>query len=83
MRNLPIRMVHIILIICFLVLGAILLSAFSGIVKLMGFALLGVSALYILYIFFFGIESQSKENNFRSQTRDQIWKYQHKNKKPV
>lgn len=83
MRNLPIRMVHIILIICFLVLGAILLSAFSGIVKLMGFALLGVSALYILYIFFFGIESQSKKNNFRSQTRDQIWKYQHKNKKPV
>ena len=83
MRKLPIKLTHTILIISFLIIGAILLSAFTGILKLVGFVLLGISALYMLYILIFEIGSQNKENSFRSQTRDQIWKYQHKNKKPV
>lgn len=83
MRNLRIHKIHIILIMCFLLAGAFLLTVFTETLKLVGFACLGISVLYILYILFFGIEINNNENNFRSPTRDQIWKYQHKNKKPV
>lgn len=82
MRNLKTQKIHIILIICFLLSGAFLLTVFTGTLKLAGFACIGISVLYMLYILFFGIDSRNYDENYRSQTRDQILKYQQKNKKP-
>lgn len=69
---------HFILGMSFFVVGIVILIAVQNSLRYVGFVFISGALIYLFTILYTGTNDNHGESNFRSRTRQQILKHQHK-----
>ena len=78
MKNLNVKNYHLYVEVSLLIVGVLIILFFNKPIRYLGVAFIASALGFYYFSSFFKLNDGTNDRNFRSRTRDQIFKYQHK-----